>query len=93
MNLRHRRPCCILALKAAIYAIAGAGWTAGRRRSVKLFKRLLRDSAGASAAEYALILGIVGSAIALAAMTLGVTIADSMNIMSNRIEACAGGPC
>ena len=32
---------------------------------------MLRDQSGASAAEYALILAIVGGAIALAAVTLG----------------------
>ncbi len=38
---------------------------------MKTFINMLRDEAGASAAEYALILAIVGAAIALAAVTLG----------------------
>jgi pilus assembly protein Flp/PilA len=52
---------------------------------------LLRDSRGASAAEYALILAIVGSAIAVAALLLGSTIANSMNVASGRIANCGGG--
>lgn len=43
------------------------------------FIRMLKDQSGASAAEYALILAIVGGAIALAALALGTAVADSMN--------------
>ncbi len=46
---------------------------------MKTFLNMLRDDSGASAAEYALILAIVGSAIALAAIGLGSTISNSMN--------------
>ena len=38
---------------------------------MKTFINLLRDDSGASAAEYALILAIVGTGIALAAVGLG----------------------
>jgi pilus assembly protein Flp/PilA len=48
-------------------------------RDMKTFIRLMRDDSGASAAEYALILAIVGTAIALAAIFLGDTIATSMS--------------
>jgi pilus assembly protein Flp/PilA len=41
--------------------------------------RLIRDDSGASAAEYALILAIVGTAIALAALYLGGQIAGAVN--------------
>ena len=44
--------------------------------------KMLRDDSGAAAAEYALILAIVGSAIALAAVGLGGAIANSMNSAS-----------
>ena len=44
-----------------------------------VLKNLWRDESGASAAEYALILAIVGTAIALAAITLGGTIADALS--------------
>ena len=41
--------------------------------------RLWKDESGASAAEYALILAIVGTAIALAAVFLGQVIAVEIN--------------
>ena len=51
------------------------------------FIHMLKDDSGASAAEYALILAIVGSAIALAAITLGSTIANAMNSASTCISS------
>ena len=51
------------------------------------FIKMLKDDSGASAAEYALILAIVGSAIALAAITLGSTIANAMNSASTCISS------
>jgi pilus assembly protein Flp/PilA len=50
------------------------------------FLNMLRDQSGASAAEYALILAIVGSAIALAAIGLGTAISGSMNNASSCIN-------
>ena len=43
------------------------------------FITMIKDESGASAAEYALILAIVGSAIALAAIFLGNTISGAIN--------------
>lgn len=54
---------------------------------MKTLSSMLRDQRGASAAEYALILAIVGGAIALAAVGLGGTISTSMNKASNCIAA------
>ena len=54
---------------------------------MQTFMNLLKDESGASAAEYALILAIVGGAIAIAAVTLGKTIANSMNKASSCINA------
>jgi len=51
------------------------------------FINLLKNDSGAAAAEYALILAIVGAAIAIAAVTLGGTIANSMNKASNCINS------
>ena len=51
------------------------------------FIRLLRDARGASAAEYALILAIVGTAIAAAALALGGAINTSM---TNAADCIAG---
>ena len=43
------------------------------------FINMLKDDSGAAAAEYALILAIVGAAIAVAAIGLGSAVANSMN--------------
>lgn len=49
-------------------------------------KNLWTDESGASAAEYALILAIVGTAIAGAAILLGDTIAGAMSDATSCIE-------
>ncbi len=56
-------------------------------------RNLLSDQSGASAAEYALILAIIGSALAIAAIGLGNTISDSMNYQASRITNCQDGSC
>jgi pilus assembly protein Flp/PilA len=48
--------------------------------------KLWADESGASAAEYALILAIVGTGIALAAWNLGGAIKNSMNAATNCIK-------
>jgi pilus assembly protein Flp/PilA len=53
----------------------------------KLLKSLWNDENGASAAEYALILAIVGTAIAAAAILLGGTISNAMNDASTCISS------
>ena len=53
---------------------------------MKILLNLLSDDSGASAAEYALILAIVGSAIALAAIGLGGAVSNSMNRAKNCIS-------
>ena len=60
---------------------------------MKKFINLLKDVSGASAAEYALILAIVGAAIALAAFQLGGSIADAMNDARTCIETGTGQNC
>ena len=52
---------------------------------------LMLDQEGASAAEYALILAVIGGAIALAAITLGGAISNSMNRATANITTCGGG--
>ena len=54
-----------------------------------VLKNLWTDESGASAAEYALILAIVGSAIALAAIGLGTAISNKMKSASNCVGANA----
>lgn len=51
------------------------------------FIRMFKDDAGASAAEYALILAIVGATIAVAAVALGGTISNAMGRAGNCIKA------
>jgi len=60
----------------------------------EMLMRFLKDESGASAAEYALILAIVGTAIAAAAIFLGDEIAGAMNDAADCIDkgtttACA----
>ena len=49
-------------------------------------RSFVRDESGAAAAEYALILAIVGTAIAGAAILLGDTIAGAMSDATSCIE-------
>lgn len=58
----------------------------------KFFCDFARDESGAAAAEYALILAIVGTGIALAAFNLGGAISGAMNKAKNCIAA-ANGTC
>jgi pilus assembly protein Flp/PilA len=60
---------------------------------MKTLISMLKDDTGASAAEYALILAIVGSAIALAAIGLGGAVSTSMNRASNCIKNTAAANC
>jgi pilus assembly protein Flp/PilA len=60
---------------------------------MRAFIKLLRDESGASAAEYALILAIVGTGIAIAAIILGGAIGNAMNSASNCINAPSSGTC
>jgi pilus assembly protein Flp/PilA len=51
------------------------------------FIRMLKDQSGASAAEYALILAIIGAAIAIAAFGLGGAVAGAMNNAASCINS------
>jgi pilus assembly protein Flp/PilA len=55
---------------------------------MKNFINMLRDDRGASAAEYALILAIIGAVIAIAALTLSQAIGNAMN----NTAACINNP-
>ena len=54
---------------------------------MKTFFSLIKDDSGAAAAEYALILAIVGAAIAIASVTLGTTISTAMNSAATCISS------
>ena len=53
-------------------------------------RKLLANRCGATAAEYALILAVIGSVIAVAALTLGGAIGGAINKAATTIETCAG---
>jgi pilus assembly protein Flp/PilA len=64
---------------------------------IKFATSFLRDDSGASAAEYALILAIVGTGIAFAAAALGGAISGAIsnaeNCISNGAGATADAAC
>ena len=55
------------------------------------FIYMMLDQDGASAAEYALILAIIGGAIAISAIALGGSISNSMAKATANIANCGGG--
>ena len=57
------------------------------------FLNMLKDDSGASAAEYALILAIVGTGIALAAIFLGGAIGNAVNGAGNCINNPSSTTC
>ena len=60
---------------------------------MKTLIKMLKDDSGASAAEYALILAIVGTGIAIAAVLLGGAIGNAMNSATNCISGASSGGC
>jgi pilus assembly protein Flp/PilA len=57
---------------------------------MKTFIKMIQDESGASAAEYALILAIIGAGIAVAAYTLGTSISSAMSKSGSCITASTG---
>lgn len=60
---------------------------------MKTFINMLKDQSGASAAEYALILAIVGTGIAVAAFLLGGAITGAMDDARSCIDGASAGGC
>ena len=60
---------------------------------MKNFIHMLRDKRGASAAEYALILAIIGAVIALAALGLSEAIGNAMDDTAACIDTPTTGTC
>lgn len=54
-----------------------------------LIKNFITDESGASAAEYALILAVVGVAIGGTSLLLADTIGDAIGGSAGRVDACA----
>ena len=59
---------------------------------MKTFTKMMLDQSGAAAAEYALILAIVGAAIAIASIALGTSISTAMNTAGTCISS-KGATC
>ena len=57
------------------------------KTTMKLLNRFCTDQSGAAAAEYVLILAIIGAALAIAAVLLGDTIANAMDETSTCISS------
>ena len=55
-----------------------------------LIKNFLVEESGASAAEYALILAVIGVAIGGAALALGDVVGDSIADAATDVDDCAG---
>ena len=53
------------------------------------FIKMIKDETGASAAEYALILAIIGATVAIASILLGNAIGNAMNDATNCLEAAS----
>lgn len=60
---------------------------------MKTFISMLKDQSGASAAEYALILAIIGTGIAIAAIYLGQNITHAMNSAADCINSPTSDNC
>jgi pilus assembly protein Flp/PilA len=77
--------------KGAFPALAGTN--RGKEKNMSNFIKMIKDESGASAAEYALILAIVGTGIAIAALILGGAIGNSMNSAANCINNPTNTTC
>ena len=60
---------------------------------VKFVKSFVMDESGASAAEYALILAIIGSGIAVASIALGTSISGAMTSAKTCIDNPSSTNC
>ena len=65
----------------------------GKEFAVIKFGKIIRDESGASAAEYALILAIIGSVIAVAALGLGNAIGGRMDAAATCISGGTPADC
>ncbi|WP_420805543.1 Flp family type IVb pilin [Altererythrobacter epoxidivorans] len=59
--------------------------------TMTFIKNFARDESGASAAEYALILAIVGAAIGGAALALGTEVDRAIDAATADVKACNDG--
>ena len=59
---------------------------------MSFIRNFMRDESGASAAEYALIIAIVGVGIGAAALALGQNVTAAVNQASDEVAAAYCGP-
>lgn len=64
-----------------------------KERDMKTFINMLKDEAGASAAEYALILAVIGSVIAIAALGLANAVGGAMDDASTCVTNPTSANC
>ena len=76
-----------------VQALRKASLRIGVFTMIKFVKNFVTDESGASAAEYALILAIVGTGIAVAAWGLGGAISGAMNSASSCITSATSAGC
>lgn len=65
------------------------------KTTARLLNRFRKDQNGAAAAEYVLILAIIGAGLALAAITLGGAISNGLDTAGDCLEdsvTCDAGP-
>ena len=72
---------------------SGTGVRAEGQPKMNTLIRMWKDESGASAAEYALILAIIGAVIALAALSLADAIGNAMDDTANCIDQPTTGTC
>jgi pilus assembly protein Flp/PilA len=58
----------------------------------KLLANFVRDDSGAAAAEYVLILAIVGGGVAAGAYLLGTNISQALTAKANLVSTCSNNP-
>ncbi len=59
-------------------------------KACQAIKRLLTDDSGISAVEYALLLALIGAAIATAAYTLGTTVTTKIQAATTALNTSGG---
>ncbi|WP_439534285.1 Flp family type IVb pilin [Polymorphobacter sp.] len=58
---------------------------------MKLLKKIKFDKSGASAAEYALMLAVMGGIVIIAITTLGQSVTDSLDAASDQLDENRAG--
>jgi pilus assembly protein Flp/PilA len=77
-----RHPLRVCLFEGADAVLALQQWGSDMRNFLSSF---IRDESGAAAAEYALILAIVGAGIAIAAKNLGTAISSAINTAQGNV--------